>query len=184
MNNKYHDCTKHQAGQTLIEVLVGLATLVVVIAAITSSVLSSLYDAEFSKSQSLATSYAEQGVEILRNMRNNDIASLSASYLTNPSYCLGSECTGLVPGTLNQTGPSNYCWTKLSVNCPQNIETFVREVDVNQNSTKCQSSTTDDVEANVSVSWSDSKCTDALSPFCHSISVSTCFSNFTIAPTP
>src|SRR3989338_6084252 len=58
---------KKQSGQTLLEALVALATAVVIISAMTVTVLSSLNNAQFSKNQNQATLYAQQGIEFLKN---------------------------------------------------------------------------------------------------------------------
>ncbi|MBI3069818.1 MAG: hypothetical protein HYY87_00750, partial [Candidatus Levybacteria bacterium] len=57
---------KVQKGQTLIEVLLALGTAVVVLSATVVAVLSALNNAQFSKNQSLATQYAQEGMEVMR----------------------------------------------------------------------------------------------------------------------
>lgn len=74
-----------QRGQTLLEVLAALGAGIVILIAITSAVLSSLSNAQFSKNQNLATLYAQQGMEMMRDLRNKDWNSFASR---NGSFCL------------------------------------------------------------------------------------------------
>jgi type II secretory pathway pseudopilin PulG len=167
---------KRQSGQTLIEVLVALAASVVIIGAITVASLSSLNNAQFSRDQSAATHFAQQGLEIIRNMRDFSVASLSASLLPPATYCLAKSCKAL-----DKNNPS--CWQK-NIECGQNVDTFVREVVIDYNDSSCDPTVTNDVKATVTVFWNDSRCGLSSNVFCHSVIVSSCFSDFTIVPTP
>lgn len=176
---------KSNNGQTLIEVLVALSAAIVIIAAIVAATLNSLKNSDFVRDQNTAAAYSQQGMEIIRNMRDESIASLSATYLPDGTYCLASSCTAL-----DKAKPS--CWTK-SVSCGQNVGIFIREVKVEHSSADCNASPTptgqtnylsSNVKFTVSTFWYDTACTDASNPFCHSITTSSCFSDFTILPTP
>lgn len=163
-----------EKGQTLIEILVAMGTAVVIISAITVAVISSLYNAQYSKNQNLASQYAQQGMEIMRKIRDsgwNDFYNLSGS------YCLGMDQTTLTeidikspiyPGCASG-GNSN----------GQNVDKFAREVDIGENLSSCKN-------VSVTVFWSDSKCTstDVDKVFCHSVKLVSCFSDFTVAPSP
>lgn len=161
-----------QKGQTLIEVLVGLATAVVVIAAITTATISSLNNATFSKNQNLATQYAQQGMEFMRKLRDNSYSTFQG---LSGTYCLAKECTKL-------TSSNPKCWTPTSGNtCNQNIDYFVRQIDVQQNSPNCDGASTQIV---AKVSWFDAKCTSGTNTFCHQVLLTTCLSNYQVVPTP
>lgn len=160
-----------QRGQTLIEVLVGLATAVVVIAAITTATISSLNNATYSKNQNLATQYAQQGMEYMRKMRDNSYGTFKT---LSGTYCLAKECT-----TLTSSNPK--CWTPASGNqCNQNVETFVRQIDVQQDSPSCDAASAQVVST---VSWFDAKCTSGDNTFCHQVVLTTCLSDYQIVPT-
>lgn len=174
-----------QKGQTLIEVLVALTAATVIIAAIVTASLNSLNNSEYSRDQGAATQYTQQGMEIIRSMRNIDIASLSAQYLPDSTYCLAKTCTSLTPS-------NSSCWQK-NTNCGQNVDKFVREVTILRAQTDCNTSPTpigspgvfaSNVKVIVKTAWFDPKCTDSTNPFCHSVVQSSCFSDFTIIPTP
>lgn len=176
---------KNQSGQTLIEVLAALTAAVVIIAAIVSASLNSLTNSEFTRDQNISSQYTQQGLEIMRDMRNQNIASLSASYLPDGTYCLASSCSAL-----DSTNTS--CWQMTGLFCPQNVDKFVREVTVIHNSADCNATPSDflpsvlltNVKIIVTTSWYDNACTDTSKPYCHSTTVSTCFSDFTVVPTP
>lgn len=180
-----------QSGQTIIEVLAALAIGVVIVAAISTSVISSLSNAQFGKNQNQANQYAQQGMEIIRNMR-------SANY-TNFSILSGSFCLAKNSTTLGSYGSG----------CLQNVDQFEREVFIEQNSCDCGSST----KVAVTVGWSDSKCSAAPTPtptsglgpargaralpncnsislpspnaqFCHKVQLVSCLSDTNAVPTP
>ncbi len=176
-----------QSGQTLIEVLTALAVSVVIIAAITSASLNALNNSQFSRDQNSASQDSLAGMEIIRDMRNQSIASLSATYLPDGTYCLADSCT-----SLDSTKPS--CWQMTGLTCPQNIGKFVRQVDVVHNSPDCNATPTptggpsgylsSNVKITVITSWYDSRCTSGTNPYCHSAVESSCFSDFTVMSAP
>ncbi|MGH7245713.1 MAG: type IV pilus modification PilV family protein [Candidatus Levyibacteriota bacterium] len=164
---------RSKKGQTLIEVLIGLATMVVVISAITIAVISSLNNASYAKNQNLATQYAQQGMELMRDLRDINYASFSA--LTNTTYCLAKGCSML-------SNTSGDCGPKVNAICDQNVDIFVREVDVVQNSAECLGGSS--AKVTVSVSWADGKCTDRTNLFCHQVKLDSCLSNNNVINTP
>lgn len=91
---------KNQLGQTLLEVVIALATAIVVISAMAVIVVSSLNNAQFSKNQNQATQYAQQGIEFLKNLSDTDWASFAASPTGN--YCL-SPLSSKLPEDAHQT---------------------------------------------------------------------------------
>lgn len=161
-------------GQTLIEVLVALAAIVVVTSAITVSVISALHNAEYSKTANLATQYAQQAMEQIKSMRNTDYANF-ASLVGN--YCYAKACTKLA--STNDT--SNPCWQKQGQYCLQNVDTFVREIGIEQTSPTCGGVAT---KITVTVSWSDSKCTDRIHLYCHQEALVSCLSDYQVVPLP
>lgn len=176
-----------QSGQTLIEVLVGLAAAVVVISAITVAVLSSLNNAEFSRDQNLATHYSQEGMEIIRNMRDKSILSVSATSLPDGVYCMAKTCTAIT----NIAGDTN-CGPRAGLLCSQNVLNFVREVTIRHNDSTCNGNgptsaptpVTTAMKISVSTYWGDIKCTSTTNPFCHSVMLTSCLSDFTVVPTP
>ncbi len=175
----------NEKGQTLIEVLVALTAAVVIIGAIVSASLSALNNSDFARDQNIATQYTQAGIELIRDMRNENIASISAELLPDDTYCLAKACSDLDSNNAQ-------CWVK-TTSCGQNVDKFVREVVVEHDSADCNVSPTPNGQVNalsanvkitVRTSWYDPKCQDTLNPFCHSVTLSTCFSDFTVFPTP
>lgn len=173
---------KSQKGQSLIEVLVGLATAAVITGAITVATISALNNAVFSKNQNLANTYAQQGIEIVRNMRDRNYSTFTE---LNGDYCLAKSCTDINPSNSSTNDPCG----KKSILCAQNVggenaDIFVRQVSVDPNSTYCQDGTdalTQATQVTVNVSWFDSKCGSS-SVFCHTVKLSTCLSTYNTIP--
>lgn len=172
-----------EKGQSLIEVLIGLAAAVVIVGAITVATISALNNAVYSKNQNLATEYAQQGMETVRNLRDREYSLFNE---LNGEYCLANTCDKIDPTSNNAQDP---CGPK-SIICQQNVGgenagIFVRQVSVDPNSSYCRESTgqtTQAIHVTVTVSWFDAKCGSS-SVFCHTISLSSCLSTFnTISP--
>ncbi len=127
----------------MIEVLLALAIGVIIIAGISKAVNTSLSNSQFSKNQSSANQYAQEGMEIVKNLKP-----------TPGSYCLAKGKTALIiPDDVED----------LNTGCPQNVDVFAREVYVQNYACDCGSSYRDPDKnvrkVTVSVGWSDSKCT-------------------------
>ncbi len=151
-------------GETLIEVLVALGIIAIVVTALTSVVITSLGNASFGKYQILASQYAQQGIEIVRGIRDNDYVT----FKNKPSgtYCLDQNST-----TLNSTCPAT----------TPNVDNFLRTVTITQSAPACGPSG-NIASVEVSVAWQDSKCPLA-TPFCHKSLLTTCLSAVNPVPT-
>lgn len=152
--NKFN---KSEYGQTLIEVLVALSAAIAVLFGITIAVISSLNNAQFTQNQNLANKYAAEGMEIIRQLR--DSSSSGLSQYSNIYYCLDQN------GNLTAKG----------LGCGQNVGVFMREINLEQNSSSCGGET--GVLSTALVSWSDSACTNISDPYCHQVKLISCFSN-------
>lgn len=185
--------SKHflEKGQTIIEVIVALTTSVVIVAAITIAVITSLRNAEYSSSQNTATRYAQEGIEFLRFLRDSnyprfkELASANVTY-----YCLAKGATELSippPGE-----PLKQQCTSSSV-IIDNV--YSRKIEFSssdycnplQPPTAIPPATPIPTIANtskrvtVTVSWTDGKCSD--SERCHSARMVSCLSDYTLIPT-
>ena len=173
-------------GQTLVEALVALGIGVLIISAIAIAILSSLNNAQYSKSQNLASGYAQEGMETARKIRDNDWTTFN-NY--DGSYCLDKGTTILV-----EKDPP------LAGGCPhgsvmsQNLDIFARQIDIEQDSADCKlspfpSPTPSPMPSNptrvrVIVSWSDNKCTDVNNVYCHNVTLTSCFSDANVISAP
>jgi len=161
---------KKEKGQTLIEVLIALAAAVAIISAIAITVVTSLSNVEFTKNQNLATQYAREGMEVVRQMARNSWPTFTT--FTSVNYCLPQGATSLcVMGSLN-------CGTSLS--CGQNVAgIFVRQITIDQTSVSCGNNG----KVTSTVSWSDSKCSTG-NVFCHQVKLESCVADINTIKTP
>ncbi len=161
-----------QSGQTLIEALLALIVVIVIITAVVTAVITSLSGATFTKNQNLASQYAQEGIDIARNMKDSDFASFSA--LNNDQYyCAAQGSTSL---------DSSSCSTKLN-------GIFTRKIYINHNGQgpndgasvvkKCPFGTF----VSSIVSWSDPKCGNS-GVDCHSVKLDSCFDDLNKVPNP
>jgi Tfp pilus assembly protein PilV len=170
-----------QAGQTLIEVLVALSVISLIVTSITIAVITSLNNAEFVKNQNLATQYAQQGMEIMRYMRNTNYGTFKN---LSQHYCLADTCRQIE--TDQQKADWTTCGPNASVCNPNVSNIFVREITVYNDTpgpgspNQCQFGT----YVISTVSWADNKCTSRANPYCHSVKLSSCFSSGDVIPTP
>ncbi len=158
-----------EKGQTLIEALIALGAAVLVLSAITVAVISAINNVQYTKNQNLATQYAQQGVEVMRQISQSSWGTFS---LYNASrYCLAQNDT--VPCPL---GSSIGSCSQSSINsCGQNYGIFVREVDIAQGSqVSCSNGS---IGITVIVSWADGRCTDLTNTYCHNVQLNSCLSN-------
>jgi hypothetical protein len=140
-------------GQTLIEVLIALATAVIVVSGITILAISSLNNVQFTRDQDLATKYAQEGMEVIRRIRNS-------SYITFRGYS-GTYCLSKDQTTMGSAVGS--CAT-------QNVDSrYIRSVQVQQNGCGVNLS-----RVTVSVAWTDTKCTTGV--YCHNSQLTSCLS--------
>lgn len=148
-------------GDTLIEVLIALAIVVVVISAITTLGISSLNNAQYTTSQDQAAKYAQEGMEVVRKIRNDDYGAF-ANY--DGIYCLGTNAT------LDAT----------SSNCtsPNLDDHYIRTVEVRPD----DGCGVDLSHTTVEVSWTDGKCEPET--YCHTSRLSSCFSTLSPVQSP
>lgn len=153
--NKY---MKHNTkGQTLIEVSIALSAILLTLAAISILVVTSVSNSIFIKNQSQAAKYAQEGMEYVRYLKNNNIP-LFTSY--DGTLCMGDNNTLAV-----STGGC----TQINVDGQ-----YIRQVDFNKGgSINC----VDQTEVTVTVRWQSTKCTgtDTAGRFCHTSVLLSCF---------
>lgn len=144
---------KNQRGQTIIEAVIALTTIMLILSAISVVVVSSIYNSQFIRNQNLANKYSQQGMEFIRNMQQNDLQQFA-------SYNLISACIDEVTLTL---GTQN-CNT---VNVGG---THVRTIQLNKDVAPCH---TGETRVTVNSRWSSSKCPSD-NRFCHSSILLSC----------
>lgn len=149
-----------QKGELLIEALVAMAIVGVIITGIVSSLVYSINNANTAKDQNTATSYAQEGLDIARNLKDSDFTTFSA---LGGYYYLPKDYTTLDSG--NPAVPID--------------GRFTRQVYVNQSGKdksgvqKCTNSPSAFV-ASV-VTWSDTRCRSGSD--CHKVELNSCFTD-------
>lgn len=140
-------------GQTLLEALIALSAIALVISGISVTIVNSLNNAGYGKSQVVATQYAQEGLDVARRLRDGDYATFSGY---SGSYCLGKSSNTLSAlGTCQQT---------------PNVDSYIRIVSVEQNP-GCGLNIR---KVTVTVSWTDGKC--AAGSYCHNSKLISCIS--------
>lgn len=171
-----------QRGQTLLEILLAFSISIMVLGAVIFGITTSLSNTQYTKNQNLANSYAQEGMAVVRQIRDSGWATFS-SYASNTRFCLGPSAVDLITASpLSLCKQSSYLVGGM----------FAREVIFERPSTSCKAdpACTGPLcimgsKATVKVSWSDSKCPageDIL--FCHNVELITCFSNIDQKQTP
>lgn len=159
---------KNNKGAILIEAILGITIATIIVTALVSALVSSLSNSTFSRSQTLATGYAQQQMEMLRSYKDFDFQDIydsapngGANYHLNPS----NPNSGLISGSQSFTDTGSGI-------------RFQRVINLSRNHADCE---TGSVFAEVSVSWTDSKCS---SGNCHRVALRSCFTNVDYVPLP
>ncbi len=159
--------TAFQQGQTLAEVLIAIALLGIILTSMTIVVTTALSNANFSKNQELATQYAQEGMELVKQLQLTNYQKLNGF---SGRYCV------------DQNGVWNLNSSGYSSNCAVNINNFfIRQIDVFPIGS-AKSSCIDTIQAAASVLWSDGKCINGA--YCHSEQIVSCFSDVNVLPVP
>jgi type II secretory pathway pseudopilin PulG len=159
---------KEQSGQTFLEILLAFSISILVLSAVILGVTTSLSNAQYTRNQGLANSYAQEGMSVVRKMRDSSWTDFNSK--TNGDYCIARNST-----TLEAVA---------SENCDELPDIFRRVVNVIRNTDDCAAPTPNPPPAvvlkgnkvTVTVSWTDNKCLPG-NPFCHKVELISCFSN-------
>ncbi len=179
-----------QKGQSLVEVLVALSLAVVISSGIAVLIVYGLSNAQFSKSQSRAAQYAQEGMETVRSLRDSNLFDSNHPSIL-PSF----------PVTNGQ--PQSYCVDstqkfnkKISPVCPVNVGPdasapngydYAREIDVTFNDPTVSSCANNSYHIITTVNWADGKCTavSGVVQLCHAVQLESCIDQLNlIPPTP
>lgn len=157
-----------QAGEILIEALLGLVITMVIITGLIVALSASVSNSTFSTNQSQATLVAKEGLDLIKNIKEDDFASIDLTGY----YCLNSSRV-LVSG----------------VECPEDVETdsitFLRQFYISSNgidyrknpaTPACSEGGRSVLVASI-VSWWDSKCGSNINTKCHKIELNSCFTD-------
>lgn len=131
-NNKTKHTTK-QSGQTLAEVVVAIGVIVLLVTGLIIGTSVTLKASQYGKARSQAVQYAQEAVELARNIRDSGWTGFMAyGSVTPKSWCLDKSGT----------------WTQMSGACSANIDNFyTRQVTFTWVDPR--------MKADVVVSWTD-----------------------------
>ncbi len=157
---------RYQKGQALIEALVALGIIMVVLSAISTVVVNSLFNSQFIKEQNLASKYSQEGIEIVRGIQisnlthfKNDLTDLSPGLY----YCINASGSDLTTTSCDTT----------TANTPSTSPIYNRTVDLQRGSPDASPcNTTLETKVTVTTRWTSSKCGGT--PFCHKTEVQSC----------
>lgn len=147
---------KNQSGQTIIEAVVALATIMIILAATSVAIVSGLSNSNYVKNQNIANKSAQQGMEFVRNLQKNDIAAF-AEYDSSEDYCIDSATN---PPTLKN----------LDCGLVDPVTSQIRTVRFIKDGPPCNINETRVI---VQSKWSTSKCPSG-DRYCHSSELSSC----------
>lgn len=172
---------RNEQGQTLIEILGALAVMVVILTAVAIAVTSSLNTTSSSTNQNLATQFAQQGMEMLRDFKTTNFSDFVGMQDANDNfYCLADSCTGLDKNNLA-------CWKRLTATqCSGNVSSgnlnafFTRQIEIPPRNASYHCGQL--LEARVTVSWPDTRCAAGVP--CRQVQLTECFVNKNLIPTP
>jgi Tfp pilus assembly protein PilV len=149
----------NQKGQSLIEVVIALSIAIIVAVAFTNVTITSVRNAQFAKNQNLATKYAQQTIEYLRAIRDQDRV-ISASPVENWSDLwevnLGTtgQCYNLDKSNIQLTEAVS-CTTDAVIQDKSGTDTmFMRRIKISDDGTVAGK---DRKTIDITVYWNDSK---------------------------
>lgn len=87
-------------GQTMIELIIVMAVVVIVVGALVFATIASLRNAQFAKNQAQATKLAQEGLEKLRSLRDRDTSGVGI-------WFTAVNCSLSVPATCPNINPSS-----------------------------------------------------------------------------
>lgn len=160
----------------MIEAIIALAVAIFIITAVVVVITSSLSGSTSNTRQDKATAYAQEGIEVLRDIKTADFISFTAVYPSG-SYCLTEIVSNpTISGADQCDGDGEY----------NILGSFIRRIYINHagidtrvspNVAKCDSGSF----AASTVLWTDSKCRTG-NVNCHDVEISTCFENLNSLP--
>lgn len=163
---------RNQSGQTLVELVISMALILIVITAVTILTVKGLQNSQFSRNQVQATKLAQEGIEKMRTIRDNNYTVCGWSTSANTvapnglwsAVCPGSGCRYLLQQTAGTCGSTatSALWINFtaSTTATENVTiggvTFKRVITVTNENDLTGAATSNVKKVNVSVSWTDS----------------------------
>ncbi|OGH47505.1 MAG: hypothetical protein A3A51_02865 [Candidatus Levybacteria bacterium RIFCSPLOWO2_01_FULL_39_10] len=160
----YKNLKLNKKGQVLIEAVIAIAVVAFVMSGIVAALILSVNNATFSKNQNLATNFAQEGIDIARDLKDSDFQAFST---LQGYYCIDEGDIAIDPS---------------KTTCSKNVDSaFTRRVYINQNGEDARQSLAQrGCEANLAfvasiVTWNDSRCQGTAE--CHEVELNSCFAD-------
>jgi len=163
---------KNQSGQTLIEAIVALVTILIIITAISIVVVSGISNSQFIKNQNEANKYAQQGMELVRDVQQNNLSAFR-DFVGQGTTCIREETSELYY--------DEDCFNGDVITADH----YKRTITFAQDDARCNvpGSLTPSLRVTVTVKWSSTKCSSD-NTFCHSSELVSCMPYDTPATQP
>lgn len=154
----------------MIEAIVALMTILIIITAIAVVITNGLYNAQFIKNQNEANKYAQQGMELVRNIQQNDLAEFGDTDYQNTTLCIDEATSTLTSDTIKCSGINTGKYYNRTITFSQGAEPCLG---IGPTGTALPVTET---KVTVTVAWSSSKC-DKTNTFCHKSILQACLPN-------
>jgi type II secretory pathway pseudopilin PulG len=157
-------------GQSLIEILLAMGISLILLTITAVSIITALGNTQKSSSRNVATTYARQSIEIMRQMRDSNWPEFSN---LSGTYCMAENCTNIGGGSCGA-----------AASCGKNIDgIYSRKIDIEQDSNSCKIQGVFSTKgtqrkgtlATVYVSWNDPTCSGAT--LCKEVRLNGCFAD-------
>ncbi len=170
MNQKF----SNQTGQSLVEVVIALGIAVIIVIAFTNATIASVRNSQFSKNQNLATKYAQETLELVRAIRDQntvgsvtdgtaglnswgDLWGINLKNAASPGggytgYCFTLNKTTLVLTKRTSCADTNGAGVRIDENLDTTTNLFYRKINITDDGT-----TLTKKQVSVRVYWSDNR---------------------------
>lgn len=172
-----------EKGLSLVETVVALSVMTIVLTGIVGVVLNALVNAQFSTNQNIASLFAQEGMEVLRNQKMTewDYVYNILAKVTDPGtgtvstvYCLDENAQRIDGSQDERIADSKGCKTASRTTESNISEIYARSVKLEKENPQCPNQgSLMGVKAIVSVAWGSSKC--PAGAYCHKSQLISCF---------
>lgn len=161
---------KQNSGQTLIEAIVALTVLIMVLTAASVAIVSSINNSVYERNEALATKYAQEGIEYIRQYKVGNTTEFD-SY-TATTRCISSLDPALPP---LPTPPATGCATIGTTQYRRSaLFTDSGRCDIQYpNATAPTPTSLPGKNVEITVEWVSGKCVSG--DYCNKVSVESCF---------
>lgn len=169
---------KSEKGQALIEAIIAITVVTAVITAVVAVIITSLSSTNAIKNNDLATNYAQQGIELVRDIKSAGFADFVSNYPTE-QYCLDDYESS--PELLDDDVDIDPLDPDSDPDCDletgYNVGNYIRRIYINHlgNDSTGVNVCAEGTFVSSKVLWNDNKCVGDAN--CHNVEIKTCFTD-------